>query len=214
MQTIYCIPGMGANSLIFKKLDFGESYRLVFLEWEMPQKNESLEAYAERFSKKITEKKPILLGVSFGGVLVQEIAKLIDYECVILISSVKNVKEFSFLFKMIKFFRLYRILPFHFLFQQKKNKIFFKNERRFVEYCKYMTFTQTHFLKWAIKELFLWKNTEVLPKTIHIQGDNDIIFPSKYIKNAVILEKSTHILIINRYNWLNRNLPKLIKEIY
>ena len=40
-----------------------------------PEKGESLASYAKRMSQRVEHKNPVLLGVSFGGILVQEMAK-------------------------------------------------------------------------------------------------------------------------------------------
>jgi esterase/lipase len=50
----------------------------------------------------VKHKKPLLLGVSFGGVLVQEMAKHIEVEKVIIVSSVKNSNELPLPMKMAK----------------------------------------------------------------------------------------------------------------
>ena len=78
MIHVYLMPGMSANSLIFEKINFPSNFKLYYLDWIDPLKNESLETYAKRFSALIMHDDPVLIGVSFGGVLVQEISK-IDY---------------------------------------------------------------------------------------------------------------------------------------
>ena len=47
---------------------------------------------------------------------------------------------------------------------------------------------------------------------VHIHGDRDIIFPIENIKTCVMVEGGTHIMILNKYRWLNKNLPMLIQE--
>jgi esterase/lipase len=49
-----------------------------------------LDDYAKRIAKKIKRENPVLIGVSFGGILVQEMAKHINTRKVIIISSVKK----------------------------------------------------------------------------------------------------------------------------
>ena len=76
---LYCMPGLGANSKIFEHISLPkEKFELHFLEWKTPISfDESLEEYALRITDDIIHKNPVLLGVSFGGILVQEIAKVI-----------------------------------------------------------------------------------------------------------------------------------------
>ena len=59
----------------------------------MPEEDESLAHYASRLASTITAPNPILLGVSFGGIIMQEVAKQINYKKVVIISSVKTQYE-------------------------------------------------------------------------------------------------------------------------
>ena len=47
-----------------------------------------------RMSEEVKHENPVLVGVSFGGIMVQEMSKLLDVKKVIIISSVKLHKEF------------------------------------------------------------------------------------------------------------------------
>jgi esterase/lipase len=64
------------------------------LDWIDPQQNESLQSYASRLCEKITHNNPVLIGVSFGGIIVQEMSRIISCKKVVIISSVKSYKEF------------------------------------------------------------------------------------------------------------------------
>ena len=71
MIHVYLMPGMSANSLIFEKIKFPKNFELHKLDWISPNIDESIENYAKRLSEKIVHKNPVLIGVSFGGILVQ-----------------------------------------------------------------------------------------------------------------------------------------------
>ena len=91
---IYCMPGLGASSKIFEYFTFDKRFQIHLLDWEEPENNETLQEYAKRMSQKIEYPSSILIGVSFGGILVQEMAKYIkDYRCLVLISTIKSSKE-------------------------------------------------------------------------------------------------------------------------
>jgi len=89
-KHIYFMPGLGANSKIFEYISLPKDrFEMHLLEWKIPvSEEESIEDYAKRMTGEIKHQNPILLGVSFGGVLVQEIAKIIAVEKVILVSSI------------------------------------------------------------------------------------------------------------------------------
>ena len=107
-QHIYLMPGLGANSLIFEYLDFPkEKYSIHLLDWIMPIKNESIENYCSRFSKLIIHDDIILIGVSFGGVLVQEMSKIIPVTLFFINSYYYVIYFYAFFMKRTNFFHFY-----------------------------------------------------------------------------------------------------------
>ena len=64
-----------------------------------------------RMCERVIHKNPILIGVSFGGVLVQEMAKYIDYKKIIIISSVKSNEELPKHMKLAQLTNAHRLLP-------------------------------------------------------------------------------------------------------
>lgn len=88
MNKIYVFSGLGVDKRVYDNIDFG-TLDVEFIDWIEPLKNESLESYAFRISKKITEENPILIGLSFGGMLAAEISKIINVKKIILIASAK-----------------------------------------------------------------------------------------------------------------------------
>ena len=64
--------------------------------------NETLKSYAKRMSILINDVNPVIRGVSFGGILVQEISKHIKVKKLIIISSVKSKVELSLSMKFAK----------------------------------------------------------------------------------------------------------------
>ena len=70
------MPGLAASPKIFERIQLPEdTFEMHLLEWFLPEQNESLEAYAKRMTLKIKHENPVLIGVSFGGILVQEMAR-------------------------------------------------------------------------------------------------------------------------------------------
>ena len=89
---IYFVPGLGANTKIFEFITLPENFELHFLDWKIPlTQNESIKSYAERMCNEIKHENPILIGVSFGGVMVQEMSKIINTKKVFIISLVINI---------------------------------------------------------------------------------------------------------------------------
>ena len=82
---IYCMPGMAASPKIFEYLKLPKNFEIHLLSWIPPLKDEPLTNYAKRMCQRVVHKNPILLGVSFGGILVQEMAKHIFVKKIIII---------------------------------------------------------------------------------------------------------------------------------
>ena len=110
MKHIYVISGFGADERVFSKLDFGNN-DVHFIQWKIPEKNETIASYAERLREEIDFPNPILIGLSFGGMMAIEIAKLIPVEKVILISSIRDRYELPFFMKVAAALRLTKIIP-------------------------------------------------------------------------------------------------------
>lgn len=211
---VYFMPGMAANPSIFEYIKLPEDqFETHLLEWIIPTKNESIESYSKRMVKKVEHENPVLIGVSFGGVLVQEMSKHINCKKLIIISSVKSKHELPKKMLLAKVSKAYKLLPTKFVsnFESFAKYAFGETVKKRVElYKKYLSVSDKHYLDWAIENMVCWKQEEALPNTIHIHGDNDPVFPIKNISGCISVKGGTHVMIINKYKWFNENLPQLI----
>ncbi|HEX8562650.1 MAG TPA: alpha/beta hydrolase [Flavobacterium sp.] len=211
---VYFMPGLAASPSIFERIALpAETFEMILLEWRVPEDNESLHHYAGRIAKNITHKDPVLIGVSFGGILVQEIAKIIAARKVIIISSAKCNAEFPLRMKIAKRTRLYRLIPTTWLGKIEnvgKLPLGGKVKERIHLYEKYLAMRDKKYLDWAIKNVIMWDRKAPDDSVIHIHGDDDAIFPPRYIRNFIPVKGGSHIMILNKYKWLNENLPKII----
>ena len=91
---VYFLPGLAANPSIFKniKLDT-DRFEIHFLEWMIPYEEESISEYALRFCSKIKHSNAVLVGVSFGGIIAQEMNLVHNFRKIVIISSVKTRQE-------------------------------------------------------------------------------------------------------------------------
>lgn len=212
---VYFVPGLAASTSIFEHIKLPEeTFEMYFLEWFLPEENENISQYALRMCQKIKHENPVLIGVSFGGIVVQEMALHIKAKKVIIISSVKSNNELPLRLKIAKSTKVYKILPTQ-LFANIKDMskyVFGNNEisRRLKLYEKYLHMKDKKYLDWAIENVILWQRNEPHKNIIHIHGDKDAVFPVENIKDCIIIKGATHLLIITKYKWLNENLPQLI----
>ncbi|MCF6349460.1 MAG: alpha/beta hydrolase [Flavobacteriaceae bacterium] len=211
--TIYFVPGLAASSSIFEYLQLPENFEIILLEWLIPKsKTETLNSYAKRMSENIKHTNFILVGVSFGGIVVQEMSSYCKPLKVIIISSIKHENEFPKRLKTLRKTKTYKLAPINALVNiEKFTKYAFGNtvKKRIDLYKKYLAMRDKVYLSWAIHNLLHWKQTNKNPNIIHIHGNNDAVFPIKNIKNCIVVEGGTHAMILNKAKHISTILKKI-----
>ena len=93
MPQLIFLPGIGANHLIFSKTLVAFPQGKVS-PWQVPLPQESLRDYARRWAPTFSKGPYVLIGHSFGGMVALELAKYLDIQSVVLISSCWDTKVF------------------------------------------------------------------------------------------------------------------------
>lgn len=209
------MPGMAAGPIIFEHLDLPASYEIHWLDWKQPKRRENIVDYAQRIAEDVHHDNVILIGVSLGGVIVQEMSRFITVKKLILISSVKTKYELPGFMRFGRRSKLYKLLPNGLVkhYQLLKRLPFSKKiKSRLSLYERYITITNRKYLNWGVDQILNWDREEPEPGIIHIHGDKDHMFPIKNITNCFVVKGGSHIMIINRFKWFNEHLPNLIEK--
>jgi pimeloyl-ACP methyl ester carboxylesterase len=212
---IYFVPGMAAGSEIFRNIKFPENYEVHILEWLIPEKNESLEAYAKRMASRVKEKDAILIGVSFGGVVVQEMSQFLKLRKLIIISSVKSRNELPRRMKLASLTKAYKLIPTSLVLSADdltKYSIGPKTKKRLSLYQQYLHVRDKQYLDWALEKMVNWSRREKINNVLHIHGDKDMVFPSKYISDYEVIKGGTHIMILNKGREISQKLLEIFEE--
>lgn len=211
---VYFMPGMAASPKIFEYIKLPEGqFKIHYLEWIIPIDTESIAAYALRMAQHIQHTNIVLLGVSFGGILVQEISKHIKVRKLIVVSSVKSVNELPRHMLLAKITKAYKLVPTQLASNidvLAKYAYGTKVSKRLELYKKYLSVNNSKYLSWAIENMVCWNQEEYHPDIVHIHGDKDAVFPIKHISNFIRIKGGTHIMIINKHKWFNEHLPNII----
>ena len=213
---VYFMPGLAASSSIFERIVLpSESFEVILLDWVQPKKDETLVSYAQRMAEKVVHENAVLIGVSFGGILVQEMAAFLTLKKLIIISSVKTRDEMPRRIKFAKTTKAYKLLPTSLLNNvEKLIKYSFGNviNQKLKLYEKFLHLRNKEYLDWAIEQVVCWDRSVPDPRVIHIHGDLDEVFPAKNINSFIPIKGGTHIMILNRFRWFNQYLPDIILE--
>ena len=218
MIHVYFMPGMAANPAIFEYIELPKDrFKTHWLEWIIPNPNDSIADYAERLAQNVEHKNSVLIGVSFGGIMVQEMSKFLKLKKIVVVSSVKSSSELPKRMKIAKRTKAYKLIPTQLLSNVDALAKYAFGEtvlKRVELYKKYLSVNDKRYLDWAIKQVVCWEQDIPIPNIIHIHGEKDSVFPIYNIKDCIKIKGGTHIMIINKYKWFNENLPKLILNSY
>lgn len=198
---IYFMPGLAAGPEIFYNLNLDLTlYKLHYLSWKPPLEiEESISNYAVRMTAEIKHEKPVLIGVSFGGIIVQEMSKLINTEKIIIISSVKSTSELPKRYKIAGKSKIYKLFPTQIVTNFENYSKFFIGkslQKKSKMYEKYLSVRGKDYIKWSIRTVVYWRQDRPLENIVHIHGTDDNIFPFKRIKNCIKIEHGNHSMII------------------
>ncbi len=202
-HAVYLISGLGADERAFKFLTI-DCPHIIHLSWIKPLEEESLEGYCTRLSRQIdttSGRRIILVGVSFGGIIAQEIARNVECAAIFIISSIKSKEEGSAPLRLLRKWQLHKILPAGIskAINGSLARYFFSTETE--EEGKLLNAiirdTDADVMKWAIGRIANWDSPRILDNVIHIHGTGDRIFPIKNIRNATRIGGG-HFMIVNR----------------
>ena len=184
MDKLFLIAGLGADTRIYSNLDFS-GFDVVPVKWIPTDGCVGLESYAHKLAEfyNITPNS-IVIGNSLGAMLGVEIAKLIPLK--------------KMMFKSIDF--LVELLFGE--MEQRDTGLFLDMMRGW----------STDFLKWGMTAALQWNNTIIPPNTYHINGDKDLVFPYKKVKDAIVIKGGTHIMIYDMPTEINAVLKKIFKD--
>ena len=213
MKQLYLFSGLGADERVFDDLDFSE-YEVTFIQWIQPLENEKIEDYAKRISVQIKTPNPILIGLSFGGMMAVEVAKLIKAEKVILIASAKTKFEIPLYYRLIGKTNIHRIVPASLLKQANFISNWFfgtESSKDKVLLANILRDTDPIFLKWAMDKIVNWQNAEITQTVKHIHGTADRILPLKFVSADVIIKGGGHLMTVNKAIELDFEIKKLLQ---
>lgn len=214
---IYFMPGLAASPTIFENLSLSkDKFDLHYLNWLQPLSiEETLANYAMRMCDKIKHENVVLVGVSFGGILIQEMSKYINVKKIIIISSVKSNKEFPTNFKLAKKIGAYKLFPTTVVSNFEKFAPFFIGKslkKKAKVYQKYLSERDELYLKWSIQNTIQWAQDKPIEDIVHIQGTKDHIFPHKNIKNFIKIKDGTHAMILIKAKKISKIIETTLTE--
>ena len=200
MARIYCISGVGADARIFKKLDI-PGYEIAPVPWVPFDSRDDIRSYAKKLSDQIPEENPILLGLSFGGMLCVEIGKIRPTKKIFLVSSAKSTSQLP---------RIGRLPNASFLLSLTPDAVFSnpallntrligaKSDEDRELLLAMMKASAPGFIKWALKAIVNWHNKSYPTNIIQLHGTADLVIPSLNVRADYWVKGGTHVMVYNQ----------------
>lgn len=211
-MKIYQVSGLGANQNAFKYLKLNPDFEPIYVPWLQPENDETLAHYSERMTEKInTDQDFILMGLSFGGIVAQEMNRFLNPKLNILISTVKSREELPKLMKFSSKISAHKLIPSNFITSNKgfSYALFRKlYNSKMPDINDFFEYRDPQYLKWSIDQIVNWKNHVEMGKFIHLHGNRDVVFPFSKIQNAEKIEGGTHIMVMQKA----KKVSELINE--
>ena len=205
-MNLYFISGLGADEKAFARIQL-KNVNVIHIRWEKHSKSDNLSSYVQKLLPQIDSSKPfILVALSFGGIIAQELCKVIQPKKTILISSVNHHSQFPWFYQFGKY--IIPLLP----------NTFFKQTNFFVNYLfgatgKNKTVLNTifksndpTFIKWCILQLLRWRQSNTLKDIISIHGTYDKIIPFHSCDYKI--ENGSHFMVYTKA----KQIQKIIQE--
>jgi len=215
MSRIYLIPGLGADSRIYKNISL-PGHEVIEVNWITPNPTDTLTTYAQKLIDQYhISGNSVVIGNSMGGMLAIEIGKLVSLEKIILISSIRTVDEAPGYFKLFRTIPVYKAVPdkffsaADFFIEIIFGKMSDKEKDIFKDMLKNAS---PEFMKWAMGAILHWDNKIIPPNVYQISGDKDLVFPYENLKDAIIVKGGTHIMIFDMAPQINKLLNDILNK--
>lgn len=209
-KELYLLSGLGADRRVFDFLDL-HGFKLIHIDWIKPLEDEKIESYTRRLLQQIKTSRPTMIGVSFGGIIAIEMAKHIETDKLILISSVKTKADIPYRHRLAGNLQLNKLIPaplyrkanfvVYWLFGVKK-----KEEKELLKAI--MDDADDDFVDWATNSIVTWDNEQQLPNIITIHGTSDRIFPFREADYKV--NDGGHLMVVSKADEVSRILRTIL----
>ena len=212
----YIFSGLGADERVFEQIDFG-SFSPVFIPWEPVDPDQSFESYIRQLSKQIHSENPILIGISFGGIVAQEMSALFDNCPVLIISSIQTRSQLTLFMRFSGKIGLHKLIPMKLVLKNKSiNHWLFgtktEHEKRILD--QILADSDPVFTKWAIHQITHWKRTErISSKLLHIHGDADRIFKIGNVNPDYTISGGTHFMTVSKHEEVSEIIKNALERL-
>lgn len=215
------LPGMAARPAMWasvaKKVEAAPIQTEIW-EWITPVGNETIGQYAARWVERNygdAEGRTVVVGASFGGIVGQEVAKLLDADALVLVGSVKTRGELPVWIRVVSPFRwLAGLVPWRVVQwgvgQTRGIWRPFVGKDLGLVIEEFVT-ADPKLIGWSIKRLLAWKGeSDLLCPVTTIHGTKDRLLPMDMNQVDVVIPDGGHVLSVSHAGEIAEVLQRLV----
>lgn len=217
-MDIYLIPGLGADRRLFGKLVL-DGYDVHFLEWPTMPVGSGMADFARVLAQKVDASRPhVLLGVSMGGMVAQEMASITHPSKVIIVSSWKGPQEMPRQLKALRGTHPERILTPTLLKQTLpvvRWQMGVEEPEDVALFNALITVHSIDQLKLQINACLTWNGpAEPLKGLVHIHGDKDRLMPIAHVHAVRRIPGGSHFMIYSKAKEVGEEVKAALRTAF
>jgi pimeloyl-ACP methyl ester carboxylesterase len=216
-ERLILIPGMGADERLF------DVQREAGIEFEcppfpIPESDDDIASYAARIAKGLKVSNGCILGgVSFGGMVACELARILRPRAVLLIASCRTGTGFPGYLTPLEW--VSRLIP-DVLIEKRceaSSRMMAQMENLTEEqYCLIRDMsldTPVVFLRRVARMILQWEGSEKLPCPVHqIHGGRDHIIPLKQVQADAVIPDGGHLINLTHAEQVNAFIRRHVDQ--
>lgn len=198
----YLLPGLGADHRLFTRLKLDVA-AVHHLDHPIVPRGAPLKDFAEALEPRIDASRPhVLIGVSMGGMVAQELAAITRPAQVILISSWKGPEEMPWSIRLLRGTHPERVLTRAVITRSLpvvRWEMGVSGPEETALFDALVKACPVESLKTQINACLTWPGPEhSVDQLVHIHGDKDRLMPIGSIKEPVVIKGGTHFMVFNK----------------
>jgi len=212
-MKVYAFSGLGADGRLFEKIVVPAGLELVPMDWLHPGKSKTLADYAGLYKETYPFEEPgILMGVSLGGMLAQELSALGVGQGLILISTVVSRCEMPVLIRVAGTLHLSRLANKNLLMKLANfgDRFTIKSRKGRALFYDMLRDADPSLMTFGSRAITEWKGTESSLPTLRVHGTNDRVFPPHRIGAHISIPNGNHFMAYEYAEAINPVLAEFL----
>ena len=193
---ILLLTGMTPDARIFERL-FELLPTASVVPWIPPAAHECIQEYACRLADSISVRGDVVVcGVSFGGIIAQELAIQLNARACVLISSVRGVRQLPPWYRMLRPFAIGPVEAILGAVGLAADLCPARLRTNSTTRLTKLAGDAGAWHRWATASVLRWVPSRELEKLriVQIHGGHDTTFPMRYVNPDVVIANGGHVL--------------------